>query len=263
MKYFIYFITAVITLCVPLIAQDKENDDEENDRPSRSYWNRAKLGGAGGVTPIVGMFDNKEIDTYLKSTGLPVLGSDPMYLIGGEGYGYIMFLRNVRMGGFGATGNKSVSVVSVDTLGRNLKKSVDYEVSYGGFLMDYVQPVAYRLDIAFGASIGAGEINVTMRRDDGKFKDWNNLWNEFGNPYVQSTNYTRRLNGTFVVFNPHVNIEYAILSWLQLRVGAGYPMMFSPEWKLDDNYEINSVPAKIKTNGYTINAGIMFGFFGW
>ncbi|MFA6456327.1 MAG: hypothetical protein WCW40_05845, partial [Bacteroidota bacterium] len=69
--------------------------------------------------------------------------------------------------------------------------------------------------------------------------------------------------GGFAVFNPHINIEYTLLTWLQLRIGAGYPIMFSSEWKLDDKFDIDAVPSKIKANGYTINAGIMFGFFGW
>lgn len=266
MKTLKLFLIAFLMTSIPMLAQDKDKDkdeDEEDTYSSPSVWHRTKIGGAGGVTPIVGMFDNKEIDTYLKGAGLPTIGTEPMYLIGGEGYGYIMFLKNVRMGGGGATGMVTKNVIQVDTLGRSLKKEVDYEVSYGGFLMDYVQPIAPRLDIAIGASIGGGEMNITMRRDDEKFKKWDGLWNEFGNPYTQSTNYTRKLNGTYVVFNPHINIEYTLLTWLQLRVGAGYPMMFSPDWKLDEKYDVNNVPSSLKLKGYTINAGIMFGYFGW
>ena len=166
------------------------------------------------------------------------------------------------MGGFGVSGSKNVSAIQTIP-GGTLRKEVDYEVSYGGFLIDYVQPVAYRLDVALGASIGAGELNITMRRDDGKFKTWDTLWTDFGTPSTQATSYTRRLNGTFVVFNPHINIEYSLLTWMQIRIGAGYPIMFSPDWTLDDKYDINNVPSKIKASGYTINAGIMFGFFGW
>ncbi len=260
MKKFTFFILATMMLAFPLLSQEK--DDDNNTTRSSSYWNRSKVGGAGGFTPIVGMFDNKEIDKFLRGANLPTLGTDPIYLIGGEGYGYIMFLRNVRMGGFGASGKKTVSVPE-PIPGGNLRKEVEYNVSYGGFLVDYVQPVAYKLDVAVGASIGGGKINVTMRRDNGTFKDWNNLWSDFGNPSIQATNYTRQLKGSFVVFNPHVNIEYTLLTWLQLRIGAGYPIMFSPEWKLDEKYDVDNVPSKIKASGYTINAGIMFGFFGW
>ena len=260
MKQTLYFFLTAITFALPLFSQDKDDDDNKREY---SYWNRTKIGGAGGFTPIVGIFDNKEINKFLTSAGMPTLGSDPMYLLGGEGYGYIMFLKNVRMGGFGARGMSSVTAIQPITTGGNLRKEVQYEVSYNGFLIDYVQPIAYRLDVALGASIGGGEINISMRRDDGGFKDWTTLWNDFGNPNTQSPNYLRKLNGTFVVFNPHVNVEYTLLTWLQLRIGAGYPIMFSPEWKLDDNYEINAVPTKMKLNGYTVNAGIMFGFFGW
>lgn len=262
MKNKFLFILVTLFLAIPLISQDKD-DDEDNSSTSHSYWNRSKIGGAGGVTPIVGMFDNKEIDKFLTASGLPVLGTDPIYLVGGEGYGYIMFLKNVRMGGFGASGSRNVAAIQTIPGGGTLRKEVDYEISYGGFLIDYVQPIAYRLDIALGATIGGGELNLTMRRDDGKFKEWDTLWNDFGTPSTQATGYTRKLNGTFVVFNPHINIEYSLLTWLQIRIGAGYPIMFSPEWQLDDKYDINNVPTKIKASGYTINAGIMFGFFGW
>lgn len=265
MKKIAFHILTILFIAIPLISQDNDKDEEEDDKSSRSfsYWNRSKIGGAGGVTPIVGMFDNNEIDKFLKSSNLPTLGSDPIYLIGGEGYGYIMFLKNIRMGGFGASGSKTVAKIELLPGGSTLKKEVEYNISYGGFLIDYVQPIAYRLDVALGASIGGGELNLIMRRDDGKFKEWNSIWNDFGNDTSKTMNYTRDLKGSFVVFNPHINIEYSLLTWLQIRIGAGYPIMFSPEWKLDDKYEINNVPSKLKVSGYTINAGIMFGFFGW
>ncbi len=255
MKTVLFVIFTALLTALPVSAQD---NDDDNQTRSSSYMNRSKLGGAGGITPVVGMFDNAEIDKYLASAGLPVFGSDPIYLVGGEGYGYIMFLRNVRMGGFGVSGVRSVNSIT-----GNVKKEVDYTLSYGGFMIDYVQPIAYRLDVAVGASIGGGAINLTMRRDDGSFKQWDSLWSSFGDLSRPTSNYTRTMTGSFVTFNPHVNIEYTLLTWLQLRVGVGYPIMFSPEWKLDNQYEINGVPSKIKTDGYTVNAGIMFGFFGW
>ncbi len=252
------FSLLVITALLSLSAVAQDDDNESYSRPFRT-----KVGGAGGIIPIVGMFDNAGIDKFLKAANLPILGSDPMYLTGGEGYGYIMFLKNVRMGGFGVAGSKTVSAIETIPSGGRLKKEVEYGVSYGGFLVDYVVPVAYRIDVAVGATIGGGSIDIRMTRDDGSFKDWDTVWVHYGNVSSSSQNYTRRLKGSFAVFNPHVNIEYTILSWMQLRIGAGYPVMFSPEWKLDENFTIDNVPSAIKTNGYTVNAGIMFGFFGW
>jgi hypothetical protein len=242
-------------LSLPILSQEKDNDDEDSPR-----YRKIKVGGAGGVTPILGFFDHAEINKALKIAGLPTLGSDPMYLIGGEGYGYIMFLKNVRFGGAGIAGKKSVTAYDTSS-GVKLQKDVDYTISYGGFLIDYVIPVADRLDIAVGFTIGGGSVNIEMRRDDGAFKDFNPVWTEYGSNAVQTKNYTRRLSGSFAAFQPHAQVEYALLPWLQLRLGASYPIMFSPEWKLDDQYKLNNVPANLKASGYTVNAGIMFGYF--
>lgn len=257
MKKLVCIFISLFILTIPLISQDKDDDQKER---SYSYWNKTKVGGAGGVTPIIGLFENKGIDKYLAGAGLPTLGSDPIYIIGGEGYGYIMFLKNVRMGGFGGSGTRSVS--KYDAVA-NVRKEVDYTVSYGGFLLDYVQPITYKLDIAIGATIGGGTVDLSLRRDNGSFKEWDSLWTNYGNVNNLTSNYTRKIQGSYVVLNPHITIEYTLLTWMQLRVGIGYPIMFSPEWKLDEKYEINSVPTNIKPSGYTINAGIMFGFFGW
>lgn len=264
MKQWFYILLAAVMISIPVLSQDKEEDDDRDEDNSRySTWTRSKLGGAGGVTPMIGMFDNAELDRFLTKAGMPTFGSEPTYLIGGEGYGYIMFLRNVRMGGFGVSGQRTVNTVQPMANDKYLKKEVEYMVSYGGFLMDYVQPVANRLDIAIGASIGGGNIDLTLTRDDGSFKQWDSMWVAFGDTARTANAYKQSITGTFVTFTPHISIEYTILSWLQIRIGAGYPMMFSQEWKLDDMYDVTGVPSGMKLKGYTVNAGIMFGFFGW
>jgi len=231
-------------------AQQGVEDTNEWKEPRR-----VKVGGAGGVVPSLGLFKNDEINKTLKSIGMPELNTDPMVLVGGEGYGYIMFLPNLRIGGFGTGGKKSASM-----LAGSVKKEVDYNVSYGGFLMDYVVPVTNRLDIAGGFTIGGGTIEIEMSRDDGGFKKWGDLWTEYG-ANTPATNVTRSLAGTFVAFNPHLNIEYSVLTWMQLRVGVGYPILFNPTWELNKTDEIQNVPSNLKTDGVTINGGIMFGFF--
>ncbi|MBW7888697.1 MAG: hypothetical protein H3C35_10125 [Bacteroidetes bacterium] len=256
MKTKILLLIILLVFSLPILAQDKSDDDNDWERTTK-----IKVGGAGGVTPIAAFFNNNELDKSLKAVGLPALGSDPIYLVGGEGYGYIMFLKNVRMGGGAVSGSKTVSAIQNLGGGVSMKKDVEYSVSYGGFLIDYVLPIQDRLDIAAGFTIGGGNINLKMTRDDNSLKVWDSVWNDYGNINSQTRNYTRNLNGSFGVFNPHINIEYAILRWLQLRVGVGYPIMYSPEWTFDEKFTLNSVPSKVKTNGYTINAGIMFGFF--
>jgi hypothetical protein len=252
MKHWILFA------CVALFALPAHMSAQQKDDSTEKEWKeppRVKVGGAGGVVTELGLFKNDEINTSLKSIGMPALSSNPMVLVGGEGYGYIMFLPNLRIGGFGAGGHQSVGMLE-----GNVRKDVEYHVSYGGFLMDYVVPVVHRLDIAGGFSIGSGSIEILMARDDGGFKKWGDLWTELGNN-DPTRNVTRSLNGSFVSFNPHLTVEYSILTWMQLRVGVGYPVFFNSSWQLNDNQDIMNVPANLKPDGITVNGAVMFGFF--
>lgn len=243
----------LIACSAPLMAQQSTDDSDSDQREPR----HVKVGGAGGLITSLGFFKNDEINKTLKSVGMPALSSDPMVLVGGEGYGYIMFLPNLRLGGFGTGGKQTVTQFDPIT---NVKKDVEYHVTYGGFLIDYVIPAAHHFDIAGGFTIGAGSINIEMTRDNGSFKTWTDLWGEYGanNP---TTNVTRTLSGAFVAFNPHVNLEYALLPWMQLRVGVAYPMLFNPSWQLNDRQDIQNVPSALKTDGVTVSGGIMLGFF--
>ncbi len=249
-------LTAISLISFVVLTAAAQEQDSSTDF-GQSNRARAKVGGAGGFTPAWGLFTFDAINSTLKGAGMPVLKNQPMYLAGGEGYGYIMFLKNVRVGGSGETG--TVSSTSYDPA-TNTEKNVDYHVSYGGFLIDYVVPLGDRLDVAAGVTIGGGGIDITTSSDNGTFKQWNSLWSEFGNN-DSTTNITRHLNGSFFTVQPHVSIEYAILRWFQLRVGVSYPYMSGASWKLEDNQSILGVPENLKTDGPVITAGIMFGFF--
>ena len=253
MKRIITFAVLLMIVALTGFAQeDGSTDDSNTFRRTKS-----KVGGAGGFTPAWGLFKFDEINKVLKSSGLPEMKSDPMYLAGGEGYGYIMFLKNVRMGGNGMAGTISSTTYDPTT---NTKKSVDYRISYGGFLIDYVMPVADRLDVSVGLTLGGGSVDITMNRDDGSFKQWTNIWTEFG-ANSPTKNTTQHLNGSFFALTPSASIEYAILKWFQLRVGVTYPYMTNANWKLEAEKDILNVPDKLKPDGPVITAGIMFGFF--
>jgi hypothetical protein len=227
--------------------------DEEPTTPKRSRRSWSKVGGAGGFTPAWGLFKFDDLNAALKSAGMPAMQTNSMYLAGGEGYGYIMFLPNVRMGGMGLGGD----ITSSDP---NSLKEVKCEIAYGGFLVDYVVPVVEHLDVAVGFVIGGGSYKVTMYRDNGVLKRWDKIWDEFGKN-DSTVNVTRTLDGSFFSFQPRVNIEYALLQWFQLRVGVAYPIYFSPNWQLEGRESIRSIPTGLKPDGPVVTAGIMFGFF--
>ncbi len=240
----IFFISIFIFTQNFLFSQ---NDEFQEESPQTMAIQ--KFGGAGGVVPMLGFFKNEEMNTILKNSNIPTLGTEPMYLLGGVGYAYIGFLPNVRIGGFGIGGKKT-------------NPNVEYNISYSGFLMDYVVTVVPKLDIAAGFTFGGGGVNITLKKNTGTTRHWDNVWNDYKND-IPATYYTKNLNGSFFTFNPNLNIEYAILKWLQVRVGVGYPMMFSPTWKLDGKDEILGVPEKLKADGVTMSAGVIFGIFSY
>ena len=253
MKTLLLLAVLAISLTFASFAQDQGSPSDG----SSPYRSKVKVGGAGGFTPEWGLFNFDGINSALKTAGMPLLKDQPMYLAGGEGYGYIMFLKNVRMGGCGVTG--TVSSTTYDPAA-NIKKNVDYNVSYGGFLIDYVLPLGGQVDVAAGVTIGGGGVDVTMSADNGTYKQWNTLWSQFGQN-DSTINITRHLNGSFFTLQPHVSVEYAMLRWFQLRVGVSYPYMTGAAWKLEDSQDILNVPSNLKTEGPVVTAGIMFGFF--
>ena len=254
MKRIIAIAALLSIVALTTFAQDEDSSGESNNfRRTKS-----KVGGAGGFIPGWGLFKFDEINKVLQSSGLPLIPkSEPMYLAGGEGYGYIMFLKNVRMGGRGIGGTISSTTFDKTT---NVTKSVDYRISYGGFLVDYVMPIGDRLDVSIGLTLGGGSVNITVTRDDGSGKLWDDLWTEFG-ANTATKNKTQHLNGSFFALQPSANIEYALLRWFQIRVGVTYPYMTNASWKLEDDKDILGVPTKLKPDGPVITGGIMFGFF--
>ncbi|HTX20091.1 MAG TPA: hypothetical protein VMG34_15685 [Bacteroidota bacterium] len=249
-------LTACALTLLVSAASFSQDDDSTFEAPHYYHRTKTKVGGAGGFTPAWALFNFDAINKVLPA-GMPAFKNQPMYLAGGEGYGYIMFLKNVRMGGLGMEGTVSTTQYDPST---NIMKNVDYHVSYGGFLVDYVVPIAEGFDCAVGVTIGGGSIDITTTSDDGRYKQWSQIWNEFGNN-DSTINVTRHLNGSFFVLQPRFNVEYALLRWFQLRVGVSYPTMSAASWKLEDDKDILGVPDNLKTNGPVITAGIMFGFF--
>jgi hypothetical protein len=74
-------------------------------------------------------------------------------------------------------------------------------------------------------------------------------------------NGTRILNGSFLLWAPTVNVEYAVLSWLALRVGATYSMMSFPSWRVDGKYDLLGVPSDVSGKGFMLQGGILLGTF--
>jgi hypothetical protein len=251
-RFYMIFLLMFFTLCMSVAQQD----EEEISPPSRHRM-QMKIGGAGGFTQNILFLDLAPLNDFLAKSQAEPLGSNPILLLGGQGYGYIMLIPNLRIGGLGAGG--SIDSKRVDTLG--VRRDVNLSVTYGGVSIEYAVPIVPRLDITIGLMLGGGGMTATLTRDQGTAKVWDNIWDEYGSASPASDEFTRRLSSSYFVYQPSLQIEYALLRWIGLRVGVGYYGVAGANWRLDEKYDLLNVPTSISSKGWMINTGIFLGTF--
>jgi hypothetical protein len=256
MNRFLIILCLIFLFAIPLISQ--EDEESVPTPPRRSV--PAKIGGAGGFTQNLLFLDLNPINNFLKMSGAATFDKTPMLLLGGQGYGYIMLVQNLRIGGLGASG--VLKTAAIDTgIDPNIRRDVELSVGFGGMTIEYVLPVFPRLDVSAGIMLGAGSTSIRIWRNQNPNKIWDNIWNEYGAYANASFDYNHTLTGSFFVYQPQLNIEYAVLRWVGIRVGVAYNGMSAPEWKFDDKYDLIGVPSNISGKGLMINGGIYLGTF--
>jgi hypothetical protein len=242
-----------------LSSASAQYDDEDPIPPRRAQ--AAKVGAFGGFTPGWVFVDVAPINRFLGNANGAPLKDNGVFLYGGGGAVYILFVPNLRIGGVGMSG--MISSRSLDGFG--VRRDADLNVGFGGVTIEYVIPIVERLDVAIGGMLGTGGIELTLRQDVGSNKTWQQEWDNFGSGNyqvgLQINNITRKLNGTYFVWVPSINIEYAVLGFLGVRLGASYVGMSAPSWTVDGEYDLLGVPSNVTGKGFMINAGIFLGTF--
>jgi len=234
-----------LVLTIPL-AQAQE--EPPSKRPLR-------IGGAGGYMPMWIMPNLDDVNQRLSLLRLPKFSTGGFYASGGGGYAYIIFIPNVRIGGYGAGG-------SIKTDGVIFEKptKVEYSVSFGGATVEYALPVFDRASVVLGTMLGGGGIELAILQSDRASSQWGEVWSRVGLG-LPPENYKQKLSTGFFVYNPYIYFEYGITSFFGFRIGAGYIGNTSGDWKVDDNSDLVGVPSGVKLNGLLIQAGIFAGFF--
>jgi hypothetical protein len=251
LRFYMIFLLMVVPLFTSL-----SQEDEDIPVPPR-HRTQMKIGGAGGFTQNILFLDLAPLNTFLAKSGAESLGEEPILMRGGQGYGYIMLVPNLRIGGLGAGG--SIDSKRIDSL--DVRRDVNLSVTYGGVSIEYTIPIVPRLDVTLGLMLGGGGMNLTMTRDQGTAKVWDDIWDEYGTVSPASDEFTRRLSSSYFVYQPSLNVEYALLRWIALRVGVGYYGVAGDDWRLDDKYDLLNVPSSISSKGWMINTGIFIGTF--
>lgn len=215
---------------------------------SQTYFDYP-FGGGGGFMPGYHFVNLDDLNTKLVSVSLPKFSNEAIFVVGGGGFIYIGFIPQLRIGGLGYGGTKSLSHFS-----NNVSYQVDYNLGVGGFTLEYTLPFFKDFAVSIGTIIGGGEISVDFYENKGIFT-WSDVLSS-----SQKNNFTKITNEFFLI-SPTLNIDIPIYRFLSLRLGGGYQYAVSGKWQANNNQTIFNVPDSFNGNSFFINSGIYFGFF--
>ena len=251
MNRFLLMFAVALLFCTSILFS--QEDDEPLSPPKRA--GSTKIGGAGGFTQGWLGIDVGPINQMLKGQGLADFNKGNLFMLGGEGYGYILLVPNLRIGGIGMSGS-----VTSKTVSGNVVREVKLSAGYGGVTMEYTIPLVPRLDISVGVMLGGGGIDLNFSRSSGVAQQWQPFLAAFGSG--DSVNdYSAKLSGSFFVYQPTLTAEYAVLRWLGIKAGVSYVGMSGPTWKRDDKFDFYGVPSNVNGQGWSFNTGILIGTF--
>jgi len=215
----------------------------------------SKFGIAVGVSPIFIKPDLTPMKQMLENFGTPDLGGSGILGYGGGGYAYVMVIKNVRIGGYGFTAKVSKSANI-----NGLKREAEYSYGGGAFTIEYTLPSVKNIGVSFGAMIGGVSSELTLSQFNTDY-DWSNFWKEFDSKNSSSRNLTHKLSNSAFTIAPIVNVDVPFNRFMALRIGGGYVVSFGSSWKVDDRYDIATVPPSLKSDSFFIQIGIFVGFF--
>jgi hypothetical protein len=187
--------------------------------------------GAGGPALIGALMDLSELERNFQDLidikGDLVFEDQHVFLMGGGGgFGG----DDIRLGGFGGGGDWSFTSQEKAEFDH-----VSLDLGWGGFLMDQLLFEDQWGGLSVGLVLGGGEWTLRVSKDvQGDFKDL----------IIKPPLYLE-LHRSFWLALPYVSMEFRILGFMGLRVGAGYWLSLSTgEWKLPDERVVPGGPLK-------------------
>ena len=166
------------------------------------------------------------------------------------------FVPSLRIGGMGFGGSTSES-----SLLNGFEREAIYHISGGGLTLEYTLPFIKNIAVSVGAVIGGGSIQIDLYRNAGNF-DWQSMWSEISST-DSSQNLSRRLNNSFFLLSPTINIDIPLYRFISFRLGGGYQFALGENWEIENEKELSNVPSKLNGNSFFIQSGIFIGFFSY
>ncbi len=213
------------------------------------------MGGGASFSFVTLKPDLTPISSFLNEFGSGDLANSYKYGFSFGGFAYVMVVKNLRIGGLGFGAGNSTQKITIDGL---VKKAV-YSYGGGGVTVEYTLPFIRSVAVSVGAIIGGATAKFEFYQNLGII-DWRELSDNFANG-KPSKNTMHSITNNFFTFAPTINFELPVNRFLAVRLGGGYIIPFSDEWKADDEVGILNLPSDLKSNTFFVQAGVLFGFF--
>lgn len=262
MKFLKTVLVLLLLNSISAFSQDDELDDWTFDSEPLKEDKVPYFAIAGGYTGTFFMANTNELNSILQnvySFDSDAISS-PIYMNGFEIFTGLPFLTNFRAGFYSRTG----STLQEKNISDNTVRYAEYAISNSGINFEYAFVPFKKFAITFGTGIGWGNIELDIYQSQNSI-DWNNIAAE-----QPANNFFHRAEAGFLSVEPKLNIEYAVQSWLALKLGANYTLsimetgIFSDaKWQYNQSSSINNFPNEINASGIGINFGIMIGLFNY
>lgn len=239
------------------------NDEElyqDEDKSSPSYFS---VGGG-----VLGAYFIPNFSSFNTNVAQPFTGMNykqQVWMIGGQGFITIPWVKNLRVGGMGYSGTSSdcgcttvVDSASGDTLNRYLT----YSVGYAALTIDYVLPLRTgRFHIVPGIALGYGAVNIFARQAANRLNF--DIGKDFsGNsPYGLYTSHTYTSN--FFLYMPQIQFEYSPVGYLMFRLTAAYQGTAMGSWSVDQGVSLGNTGglSGVNGSGFVASLGAFLGLF--
>ncbi|MBU0559061.1 MAG: hypothetical protein KKG93_05695 [Bacteroidetes bacterium] len=214
----------------------------------------SKFGFAGGFTPMWVIPNFEPLNTVLPNFGVEKFSTSGFVAYGGGGYAYLMFIENVRIGGFGYGGslNQKANVGGAD-------KEVEYILNSGAFTIEYTLPFIEGVAVSIGAMLGGGTQELKIYSNNSNFT-WDGVWNEVSSNGAAS-NISRTIQNDFFTVTPTLTLDVPLNRFMAFRIGTGYQFSFADEWTIENRKTLNNVPSDLNGDAFFIQTGLYFGLF--
>jgi hypothetical protein len=168
-----------------------------------------------------------------------------MWFSGGKFGVVINNTMMIGLGGYSLENSSPFEYSSIENENQNYL--FETEIEYGGLVFEYTFFKESLVHIVVPVLIGTGDINIKQN------VSLNKITAEFPEDF-ESTYSAEVENSSIGVFEPGVNLEVELASWIRFDIGASYRYVFGSN--------LSSLPqADHRVSGTSLDIGIKFGCF--